>query len=340
MRNTERGKLAAEDANLSAGGVANAFSSAFGSPITEKDAPQLHKLLTNMIEDAGDTATRSAKEKYMRIRPFAFYGVSTCNTTEQDKLAKNGSYPSGHTSIGWATAPVLAEINPQRQNEILKRGYELGESRVICGYHWQSDVDAARIVGSAVVATLHTNPAFQQQLQKAKDEFAKRRSNVIAVAFPDAAPARLVRATKPRLIRMVGVVGRVRREPPPGIDAAPSLLPSPGGAALARPAGRFLSGRASEEALQCGCLCYLWLQRSLRSRLIVCVMPGMAQGAQGRPVAAAPVPRAPASKIAAARPSTYPCRLRVGPRQRPCKTRPSARIHAGCPGLPGTSQRF
>ena len=152
LRNTERGKLAAEDANLSAGGVANAFSSAFGSPITEKDAPQLHKLLTNMIEDAGDLATRSAKEKYMRIRPFAFYGVSTCNTTEQDKLAKNGSYPSGHTSIG----------------------YELGESRVICGYHWQSDVDAARIVGSAVVATLHTNPAFQQQLQKAKDEFAKR----------------------------------------------------------------------------------------------------------------------------------------------------------------------
>ena len=140
----------------------------------EKDAPELHKLLTNMIEDAGDLATRGAKEKYMRIRPFAFYGVATCNTKEQDTLSKNGSYPSGHTSIGWATALVLAEINPQRQNEILKRGFELGESRVICGYHWQSDVDAARIVGSAVVATLHTNPAFQQQLQKAKDEFAKR----------------------------------------------------------------------------------------------------------------------------------------------------------------------
>ncbi len=41
-----------------------------------------------MIEDAGDLATRGAKEKYMRIRPFAFYGVSTCNTTEQDKLSK------------------------------------------------------------------------------------------------------------------------------------------------------------------------------------------------------------------------------------------------------------
>ena len=38
-----------------------------------------------------------------------------------------------------------------------------------------------------------------------------------------------------------------------------------------------------------GCLCYRWLQRSLRSRLIVCVMSFMAQGAhRGRPVAAAP----------------------------------------------------
>lgn len=174
LRDTPRGKLAAEDANLASGGVANAFSAAFGSPITAKDAPELHKLLTNMIEDAGDLATRSAKQKYMRIRPFAFYGVPTCNTKDQDELSKNGSYPSGHTAIGWATALVLAEINPERQDAILKRGYDLGQSRVICGYHWQSDVDAARIVGSAAVATLHTNPGFQQQLQKAKDEFAAK----------------------------------------------------------------------------------------------------------------------------------------------------------------------
>lgn len=172
LRNTERGKQAAEDANVEAGGVANAFSTAFGHPITKKDLPEVHKLLTNMIEDAGDLATRGAKMKYMRVRPFAFYGVPTCNTKDQEKLSTNGSYPSGHTSIGWASALVLAEINPKDQDRILKRGYDLGQSRVICGYHWQSDVDAARIVGSAVVATLHANPAFQQQLQKAKAEYA------------------------------------------------------------------------------------------------------------------------------------------------------------------------
>ncbi|WES68019.1 acid phosphatase PhoC [Superficieibacter sp. BNK-5] len=172
LRNTERGKQAAADADLAAGGVANAFSEAFGHPITQKDSPEIYKLLTNMIEDAGDLATRGAKEKYMRIRPFAFYGVPTCNTKDQEKLSTNGSYPSGHTSIGWATALVLTEINPPDQDKILKRGYELGQSRVICGYHWQSDVDAARIVGSAIVATLHSNPQFQQQLEKAKQEFS------------------------------------------------------------------------------------------------------------------------------------------------------------------------
>ena len=66
---------------------------------------------------------------------------------------------------------MLAEINPARQQEIFERGYEMGQSRVICGYHWQSDVDAGRLVASSVVATLHTKPAFIEQLAKAKEEF-------------------------------------------------------------------------------------------------------------------------------------------------------------------------
>jgi len=68
---------------------------------------------------------------------------------------------------------VLAEINVDRQNEILKRGYEMGESRVIAGYHYQSDVDNGRIVAAALVARLHADEGFQKQLEKAKKEFAK-----------------------------------------------------------------------------------------------------------------------------------------------------------------------
>lgn len=173
QRDTPRGDQAVQDARVNGNGVPLAFSEAFGVKISKEKTPQIHKLITNMREDAGDLATRHAKDHYMRVRPFSFFNEMTCNPEQQKELSTNGSYPSGHTAIGWATALVLAEINPDRQDEILKRGFEMGQSRVICGYHFQSDVDAARIVASAVVARLHANKEFMKQLQKAKEEFAE-----------------------------------------------------------------------------------------------------------------------------------------------------------------------
>lgn len=172
QRDTPRGDQAAADANVEADGVPRAFSEAFGIEITPETTPEILRLVVGMREDAGDLATRDAKNYYMRTRPFAYFNENTCNPKQQAELSTNGSYPSGHTSIGWATALVLAEINPGRQNEILKRGYDMGESRVICGYHFQSDVDAARLVAAGVVARLHADPGFQAQLEKAKTEFA------------------------------------------------------------------------------------------------------------------------------------------------------------------------
>ena len=173
QRDTPRGDQASADALVNGDGVPMAFSEAFGFEISKEESPEIYKLVLGMREDAGDLATREAKNHYMRVRPFAFYHEMTCNPAQQKELSTNGSYPSGHTAIGWATALVLAEINTDRQDEILKRGYEMGQSRVICGYHFQSDVDAARLVASAVVARLHANKNFMEQLNKAKQEFAK-----------------------------------------------------------------------------------------------------------------------------------------------------------------------
>ena len=97
---------------------------------------------------------------------------------DEEKLRTNSSYPSGHTTKGWAFALVLSEINPDRQDEILKRGFEYGESRVIVGFHYQSDVDAARVITSALVSRLHANDEFMIQLTKAKEEFLRKKSPV------------------------------------------------------------------------------------------------------------------------------------------------------------------
>lgn len=173
VRNTERGEQAFQDARVSGDGVPRAFSDAFGINITREETPEIYRLIVGMREDAGDLSTREAKDHYNRMRPYAFFAEDTCNPEQQAELSTNGSYPSGHTSIGWATALVLSEINPGRQDEILQRGFEMGESRVICGYHFQSDVNAARITASAAVARLHADPSFNAQLKKAKKEFKR-----------------------------------------------------------------------------------------------------------------------------------------------------------------------
>ena len=171
QRNTPRGELAIRDADASASGVCAAFSEAFGYELTEQGTPELFKLVKKIVADAGDLSTREAKNHYMRPRPYMLFGESTSVPQDEEALSHNGSYPSGHTAEGWAVALVLAEINVAAQDAILQRGYDYGTSRVIVGYHWQSDVDNARIVASAVVARLHADEGFIEQLVKAKAEF-------------------------------------------------------------------------------------------------------------------------------------------------------------------------
>ena len=175
-----RQQLAASDADYK--NFATAFSSAFGVPISETQTPALSQLLQNVLQDSHDFAMRAAKDHYQRVRPFVMYKDSTCTPAKDKKMAKTGSYPSGHASFGWATALVLAEINPARQTAILRRGYEFGQSRVVCGAHWQSDVDSGRIMGAAVVAALHANEKFAQEMAAAKREFASLNRGTGAVS--------------------------------------------------------------------------------------------------------------------------------------------------------------
>jgi acid phosphatase (class A) len=125
--------------------------------------------------DAG-LSTYAAKTHYQRRRPFIEFKETTCAPQDEARLENDGSYPSGHSAIGWAWALVLAELQPERANEILQRGFAFGQSRMICGVHWQSDVEAGRVVGAATVARLHADATFADDMQTAKEELAAARA--------------------------------------------------------------------------------------------------------------------------------------------------------------------
>ena len=106
------------------------------------------------------------------MRPFTVNNAPICTPEDEKILRNDGSYPSGHTALGWAWALILAELAPDKADAILARGLSYGESRIICNVHWNSDVVAGRIMASATVARLHNNPEFIADMKAAKAELA------------------------------------------------------------------------------------------------------------------------------------------------------------------------
>lgn len=174
-RGTPRWALAVEDANLMFPQAAGTFSCALNAPITEEDTPHLYMLMRRTLTDAG-LSTYTAKNHYSRTRPFMVNKETSCTPDQEKQLMMDGSYPSGHAAIGWAWALILSEIAPEHTDAILARGLAFGQSRVICGVHWQSDVIEGRFMGAGTVARLHADPAFRAEIEAAKAELAAARA--------------------------------------------------------------------------------------------------------------------------------------------------------------------
>ncbi|MEJ1238045.1 phosphatase PAP2 family protein [Chryseolinea sp. T2] len=169
---TTRLSLATRDAYLYFPEAASSFQSTVGVEISETKTPHLYMLMRRVLTDAA-LSTSAAKHHYKRKRPFMVNNTPTCTPADEEVLRKDGSYPSGHTAIGWAWSLVFTELFPAKTNDILKRGYEFGESRVICNVHWHSDVEAGRVVGAATVARLHANKDFQRDMEAVRKEIVK-----------------------------------------------------------------------------------------------------------------------------------------------------------------------
>jgi acid phosphatase (class A) len=175
LQDSPRFMLASVDADLKFPRAASVFSCALNIPISEQGTPRLYDLLRRIRTDASH-ATYKAKDKYVRTRPFVENKQRTCSPDDEKSLRKNGSYPSGHSSIGWAWALALAELAPDRADAILARGRAFGQNRVICNVHWQSDVLEGIFIGSVTIARLHGDPAFRADLEAVRGELTAVRA--------------------------------------------------------------------------------------------------------------------------------------------------------------------
>jgi membrane-associated phospholipid phosphatase len=76
-------------------------------------------------------------------------------------LIDSPSFPSGHTTYGYTGSLILAVLVPERYQQMIARGAEYGNDRIILGSHYAMDVLGGRTVATYDVAHLLANdPAY------------------------------------------------------------------------------------------------------------------------------------------------------------------------------------
>jgi len=153
--------------------ILDGFACAIGVKLDATSAPKLVALLDLADEDL-QVASKKSKDFFHRDRPFVGTRKLTC--VARETVGKSYSYPSGHSALGWTFALILTQLAPDRAGEIMARGRSYGESRAVCGMHWESDVEAGRYFGAAVVAALHSDATFRADLDAARAEVAAART--------------------------------------------------------------------------------------------------------------------------------------------------------------------
>jgi acid phosphatase (class A) len=127
------------------------------------------------LEASGTTV--AAKVYWHRARPYVVSpkvevpgGIATGNPpgSAAAKSWEYTSYPSGHAAFGMACAIVLAQMVPEERAALFARGRAYGQSRVIIGAHFPTDVEAGGLIGTAAAAFLLQNLQFQSDLRAAR----------------------------------------------------------------------------------------------------------------------------------------------------------------------------
>ena len=143
---------------------ASAFNAVVGVDL--KVLPKTWALLAT-VRNEEKGAAKLAKNYFQSNRPWVLDpALKTCTRAD----APQSSYPSGHSTMGYSMAIVLAALVPDKAPAILDRARTYAENRIVCGVHYRSDIVAGQALGTAVAEKLLADPRFAADFGAAKSE--------------------------------------------------------------------------------------------------------------------------------------------------------------------------
>jgi acid phosphatase (class A) len=151
----------------------NAIGEIFGPVLDLSKYPATAKLFAD-LRNEDSVAAKAAKTFFHRARPWEVDAALAANPALEkcDKGDPKSSYPSGHATMGYAAAGVLAQLMPSNAQIILARASDYAQSRLICGVHYRHDIEAGHVLATALVAKLMDKPAFKAEFDAAEAELA------------------------------------------------------------------------------------------------------------------------------------------------------------------------
>jgi len=149
------------------------FNEALGFELLTFDHHEIMTLLSGAVKDA-HRVSKPVKEHYKRPKPFqVFNEASLKKNAEKAFNSSTYAYPSGHAVRSWMYAFVLADVAPELKDSLYKCAEDYSYCRVLMGRHWQTDIDAGKMLSEKVHEKLQQSSAYQEQVKLAREEYEK-----------------------------------------------------------------------------------------------------------------------------------------------------------------------
>lgn len=170
LAGSDRWRLAVSDASERPEDMLRDFSCAAGLELTPANAPRTTAFLLGAALGSAKV-NDEAKATFQRKRPFLIDEGLICQPASE--VMNSYDYPSGHTTRAWTWATLLARLLPNHAAAILARGRAYGESRIVCGVHNASAVEAGRLSSSATLTAMSQSPRFEADFKTAQAELMR-----------------------------------------------------------------------------------------------------------------------------------------------------------------------
>ena len=144
------------------------FFATLGPQFDLAKLPATSKLMA-IVDNEQSVASNIAKRYFLRNRPWAI-DPSLVACDYRPNAPPLTSYPSGHATLSYSEGYILAALMPEKAQAILGRAQEYAYSRVVCGAHYASDVEASHVFGTELAMMMLQQPGFAADFHAAQAE--------------------------------------------------------------------------------------------------------------------------------------------------------------------------